>query len=100
MLQLQELQNFLKIEKDRVKVMVNLMKNTEKVTVHYSRVSHIRNYFISVTSKSVSYVMTLVSRECFSFLFEELSSVLGLNRFVLKMWTKCCLNHQETINLI
>ena len=51
----------------------------------YSRVSNIRNQFLRVRSKPVSYRMRLVSRECFSFLFEELSSVLELNRSVQKI---------------
>ena len=55
------------------------MKSTHH-TSQYSRVSHIRNHLLSVRSEPVSYRMRLVSRECSSsFLFEELSSVLGLN---------------------
>ena len=45
----------------------------------YSGVSHMRNNFLNVGSKPVSYGMRLISREYSGFLFEELSTVLGLH---------------------
>ena len=45
----------------------------------YSSVLHIRNHILSLRSKPISYGKRSVSKECSSFLFEEFSSVLGLN---------------------